>query len=99
MTGTAQALPGILYLVPNTLGDNDAGEVIPAPVLARLLSLRYLVAENPKIARQLLKRAGIATPLRSPTASNLAALLRRRGPKELSASVSVSFPRYVLSPL
>lgn len=63
MTGTAQALAGTLYLVPNTLGNNEAGEVIPAPVLARLLSLRYLVAENPKIARQLLKRAGITTPL------------------------------------
>jgi len=56
-------MKGTLYLVPNTLGDNDAGEVIPAPVLARLRSLRYLVAENPKMARQLLKRAGLTTPL------------------------------------
>jgi len=56
-------MKGTLYLVPNTLGDNDAGEVIPAPVLARLRSLRYLVAENPKVARQLLKRAGLTIPL------------------------------------
>jgi len=56
-------MPGALYLVPNTLGDIDAGDVIPAPVLARLRSLHYLVAENPKVARQLLKRAGLTTPL------------------------------------
>ncbi len=54
---------GILYLLPNTLGSNDANQVIPEPVLAKLRSLRYLVAENPKVARQLLKNAGLTTPL------------------------------------
>ncbi len=38
------------------------------------------------------RSTGVTTPLRSPAMSNLAALLRRRSPKELSASVSVSFP-------
>lgn len=56
-------MAGTLYLLPNTLGENDPAEVIPAPVLTRLRTLRYLVAENPKVARQLLKRAGITTPL------------------------------------
>ncbi len=62
----AQGIPatsGTLYLVPNTLGENDPAEVIPAQALARLRSLRYLIAENPKIARQLLKRAGATIPL------------------------------------
>ncbi len=38
------------------------------------------------------RSTGITTPLRSPAMSNHAALLRRRSPKELSASISVSFP-------
>ncbi len=36
-------------------------------------------------------RFTISTPLRSPAMSNLAALLRRRSPEELTASISVSF--------
>jgi hypothetical protein len=38
------------------------------------------------------RSTGITTPLRSPAMSNLAALLHRRSPKELPASVSLSFP-------
>lgn len=56
-------VPGTLYLLPNTLGDNTLTEVLPELTLARLRSLRYVIAENPKSARQLLKRAGTTTPL------------------------------------
>ncbi len=55
--------PGTLYLLPNALGDNALNEVLPELTLARLRSLRYLIAESPKSARQLLKRAGTTIPL------------------------------------
>lgn len=55
--------PGRLYLLPNALGDNTLAEVLPELTLVRLRSLRYLIAESPKSARQLLKRAGTAIPL------------------------------------
>ena len=54
---------GALYLLPNTLGDIDPNTVMPAPVMEKLRSLRYLIAETPKVARQLLKNAGITTPV------------------------------------
>lgn len=56
--------PGVLYLIPNTLG----GEIhasIPASTLARLRDLRYLIAENPKNARGLLKAAESPVPVQS----------------------------------
>lgn len=55
--------PGTLYLLPNALGEGDLTQVLPRAALERLLILRYLIAENPKAARQLLKRAGIGIPL------------------------------------
>lgn len=55
--------PGTLYLLPNALGDNLLNEVLPELTLTRLRSLRYVIAENPKSARQLLKRTGTTTPL------------------------------------
>ena len=60
MSSTA---PGTLYLLPNALGDNTLNEVLPELTLVRLRSLRYMLAESPKSARQLLKRAGTPTPL------------------------------------
>jgi 16S rRNA (cytidine1402-2'-O)-methyltransferase len=55
--------PGLLYLLPNALGDTAPGAVIPEAVLQRTRSLDYFIAENPKTARAFLKRVGLALPL------------------------------------
>src|SRR5258708_11807161 len=56
---------GLLYLLPNTLGDTAPGAVIPAAALNRARSLEYLIAEEPKAARAFLKRIGAARPVQS----------------------------------
>jgi len=56
-------LAGALYLIPNSLGDGELKDVLPITTVERLRSLRYFIAEDPKIARQLLKRAVSLTPL------------------------------------
>lgn len=62
---------GALYLLPNTLGGSNPNMVMPAPVLEKLRSLRYLIAETPKVARQLLKNAGLTTSLQDIQVSRL----------------------------
>lgn len=54
---------GVLYLLPNTLGDGAPDDVIPAAALDRTRSLDYFVAEDPKSARAFLKRIGTARAL------------------------------------
>src|SRR6267154_4600768 len=54
---------GLLYLLPNVLGDTASDAVIPAAVLNRARSLEYLIAEDPKAARAFLKRIGGAQPV------------------------------------
>lgn len=49
---------GLLYLLPNTLGETAPDVAIPAAVLNRARSLDYLIAEDPKAARAFLKRIG-----------------------------------------
>lgn len=56
---------GSLYLLPNTLGDAPLDTVIPAAVLERTRLLDYLIAENPKSARNFLKRVGATRSLQS----------------------------------
>lgn len=48
-----------MYLIPAPLGDNDPAEVIPAPVLARLRTLKVFVVEEVRSARRYLSRAGL----------------------------------------
>jgi 16S rRNA (cytidine1402-2'-O)-methyltransferase len=55
--------PGMLYLLPNTLGDTPVEDVIPAAALHRARSLHYFIAEDPKSARAFLKRIGYPHPL------------------------------------
>lgn len=55
---------GALYLIPNTLGGTGLGS-IPDATLERLRNLRYLIAENPKNARGLLKAIELAIPIQS----------------------------------
>ena len=55
---------GRLYLIPNTLG-GDLSSVIPQGNLEPILRLTYWIAENPKSAREFLKRIGTPTPIQS----------------------------------
>jgi len=57
--------PGLLYLLPNVLGESAPETVIPAAALDRARSLDYLIAEDPKAARAFLKRIGITRSLQS----------------------------------
>ena len=56
---------GSLYLLPNTLGDVAPEAVIPTAALDRARSLDYIIAEDPKAARALLKRIAPTRPLQS----------------------------------
>ena len=65
-------MPGILYLIPNTLGQTEIegvdalAHIIPANVQAITARLDYFIAENAKTARAFLKLVGSATPLAKP---------------------------------
>lgn len=55
--------PGVLYLIPSPLGENDADESIPESVRRTLAGIQYFIVEHPKTARGFLKRIGTQTPL------------------------------------
>ncbi len=50
---------GKLYLIPSPLGENEPGEVIPAPVLESLQGFRTFVVEEIRTARRYLSKAGL----------------------------------------
>lgn len=50
---------GKLYLIPSPLGENDPGEVIPAPVLESLAGFKTFVVEEVRTARRYLSKAGL----------------------------------------
>ena len=50
--------PGVLYLIPVTLGGDDSVAVLSGGTLGALQKIRYFIAENPKTARRFLKSAG-----------------------------------------
>lgn len=56
--------PGKLYLVPNTIG-GDVGSAVPPANIDVVKRLRYWIAENPKNAREFLKRIGTSSDLQS----------------------------------
>ncbi|PUA20095.1 SAM-dependent methyltransferase [Glaciimonas sp. PCH181] len=68
-------MAGILYLIPNTLGqtDGEVGDpltsVIPVDVQAITAKLGYFIAENAKTARAFLKLINVAHPLAQPLQS------------------------------
>ncbi|MEN3366040.1 MAG: rRNA (cytidine1402-2-O)-methyltransferase [Burkholderiales bacterium] len=65
-------MPGILYLIPNTLGPMDPGishplaQVIPGQVQAITAGLDYFIAENAKTTRAFLKLVASEQPLARP---------------------------------
>lgn len=56
---------GTLYLVPCTLGDTPAEQVLPHHVIAVARKLRYFVVEQPKTARQFLSALKHEQPIQS----------------------------------
>lgn len=65
-------MPGILYLIPNTLGPAEAAQdeplahIIPAHVQSITAGLDYFIAENAKTTRAFLKLVASAYPLSKP---------------------------------
>lgn len=65
-------MPGILYLIPNTLGQTEVEDdyplahIIPAEVQAITARLDYFIAENAKTTRAFLKLIGTANTLAKP---------------------------------
>jgi 16S rRNA (cytidine1402-2'-O)-methyltransferase len=55
--------PGTLYLIPTPLGEGDLTLTQPAGLHAHLNTLHTFIVEQPKTARQHLKRMGYARPL------------------------------------
>ncbi|MGL5888249.1 MAG: SAM-dependent methyltransferase, partial [Bacteroidia bacterium] len=54
---------GILYLIPVPLGDDVFPETVLSPrALSVMRRLNEFVVENEKVARQVLRKAGIITP-------------------------------------
>lgn len=54
--------PGILYLVPVTLGDTALSKVLPVETISILQELQIFITENAKTARQFMKAAGMSHP-------------------------------------
>jgi 16S rRNA (cytidine1402-2'-O)-methyltransferase len=54
--------PGILFLVPVTLGDTTLQKVLPVDTISVLQELQVFIAENAKTARQFMKSAGMSRP-------------------------------------
>ncbi|WP_353153006.1 SAM-dependent methyltransferase [Herminiimonas fonticola] len=65
-------MPGILYLIPNTLGQAEIdavdplAHIIPVEVQARTAKLDYFIAENAKTTRAFLKLIGTRNVLTKP---------------------------------
>ncbi|RJG05788.1 SAM-dependent methyltransferase [Noviherbaspirillum cavernae] len=65
-------MPGILYLLPNTLGPVDAAQtdplaqIIPSQVQRAISGLEYFIAENAKTTRAFLKLVSVSHPLTKP---------------------------------
>lgn len=56
---------GILYLIPCTLGDTPAEQVLPQPVIDIARRLSHFVVEEPKTARQFLSALKPEQPIQS----------------------------------
>jgi 16S rRNA (cytidine1402-2'-O)-methyltransferase len=57
---------GVLYLIPNTLGEGNAealAAVLPATVRSRAGRLGYFIGENAKTTRAFLKKVGTERPI------------------------------------
>jgi 16S rRNA (cytidine1402-2'-O)-methyltransferase len=58
-------MSGTLYLIPCTLGDTPAGQVLPQHVIDIARKLKHFVVEQPKTARQFLSALKHEQPIQS----------------------------------
>lgn len=72
---------GTLYLIPCTLGDMPAAQVLPQHVIDVARRLRHFVVEHPKTARQFLAALKPEQPIQS---LHFASLNEHTAPKELT---------------
>jgi len=77
MTNTS----GTLYLIPCTLGDTPAGQVLPQHVIDIARKLSHFVVEQPKTARQFLSALKPEQPIQS---LHFATLNEHTAPKDLA---------------
>jgi 16S rRNA (cytidine1402-2'-O)-methyltransferase len=54
---------GKLYLIPTLLGDEPAGQVLPAGTLDIIQRLDHFIVEEIRTARRFLRKAGVTRPL------------------------------------
>jgi 16S rRNA (cytidine1402-2'-O)-methyltransferase len=72
MPNATKTMPGILYLIPNTLGEANVdivdplAQIIPPDVLAIGAKLDYFIAESAKATRAFLKLVSTTHPLAKP---------------------------------
>ncbi len=59
-------MAGVLYLIPNALGNGALQAVLPAQTSAIAARLDYFVGENAKSTRAFLKRVDEVAPLARP---------------------------------
>ena len=72
---------GTLYLIPCTLGDTPAGQVLPQHVIDVARKLRHFVVEQPKTARQFLAALKPEQPIQT---LHFSILNEHTGPGELA---------------
>jgi 16S rRNA (cytidine1402-2'-O)-methyltransferase len=73
---------GTLYLIPCTLGDTPAEQVLPQHTIAIARQLTHFVVEHPKSARQFLSKLKPVIPIQS---LHFASLNEHTAPDELTA--------------
>lgn len=56
-------MPGILFLIPNTLGDNAPDEVMPQKVMETAKRLRHFIVEDVRTVRRYLRRIDHTFPI------------------------------------
>lgn len=56
-------MPGILFLIPNTLGDNAPDEVIPQKVIETAKRLRHFIVEDVRTVRRYLRKIDRTFPI------------------------------------
>lgn len=59
------AMKGVLYLIPNTLGNPDTSLTIPEGIKARIMDVRLFMVENLRNARRYLKALNRNAPIDS----------------------------------
>ena len=89
--------PGTLYLVPVSLGSDDPRLVLPPSTLAIARDLEVFAVENPKTARDFLKRIGHPRPMRELAIHTLDKRTGDREVKALGALLTAGRPCGLLS--